>query len=598
MRMKDYFNQTVNATYTNDKVLRLTTSNPSIIEGSTPTRTVITVGNPASYRGTTFSQTGTTLTFSDAANTNTYLNVGDEIWAMGQSRQVMTVAANNTCTINGRFLDTYNGGGYNASLAGVPFLIKTAYDRYVGLHKVVAVNPSLPSATLEIVDPGFSNSSMGGQPAAPNIPLPVYGVGSIGRIVPTAQGIMTNTLRGETQASQSRSATPAGRILKSVLNFDSITLTQPPYSCIIVNNDLKIIDNLVIRRYNFNAFPRSFALNVAFSKICSLQAGTFECGVGIYGTNRGVVVNSGGLINIVNFHITSFNYSWGTYDPNATYTDARSAESSGLFANTAGAILQAFLVSVRSPWTIIQADTGSIYQFNVQSYNSTLGSTGTTSQVNFVRGVYRTVSGYIYSAVFSQISWTKRATALSSDGYGGLFFYDFTLVHSSIVNHLADAGYFGLLLGGFGKNGRNIINGCVFSAAEGQFWSPHPGKAFIDACYFSGFGPVFRSYYDETDLNIGTSYSGPNRNNIFYCNDSVFVNQGYRYQNFYFNSTNYFISNNQLCVAPGTGQNGNIIVTGGGRLYNTSVYTGTAPTGPNAGGNGFAVANGNYFEGF
>jgi hypothetical protein len=83
---------------------------------------IVQMGNDGAYRNTTFTQTTGfyvpyaitgwpsfkgILTFADGVPTNTWLNEGDVIYAMGQMATVDAVSSNNKCIIDAPF-KTYN----------------------------------------------------------------------------------------------------------------------------------------------------------------------------------------------------------------------------------------------------------------------------------------------------------------------------------------------------------------------------------------------------------------------------------------------------------------------------------------------------------
>ena len=167
---------------------------------------VIQSGNPQSHIGNTFTQLSAAgphvtnpvlsanyiLTFSDATATNTYLNPGDQILALGQTRFVEAVSSNNRCFLDFPFKTGRKGlSGYNildgySITTATPYLVKTFYERYRGCHRVAAVNGTT-SITIEIPDYAFFKSGMAGSGSSLQIisgfPLPRYGVESIGNAI-------------------------------------------------------------------------------------------------------------------------------------------------------------------------------------------------------------------------------------------------------------------------------------------------------------------------------------------------------------------------------------------------------------------------------
>jgi hypothetical protein len=166
---------------------------------------IVMIGNPQSYRGTTFTQVPSSvnalislktpdnltampfdmiqpavLRFSDTGvATSSYLNPGDWIYAIGQTRQVVAVSSNNTCVIDRVFWEGGNPlSGRNSTITTpTPFLIKTHYERYMGLHKVVKVAGS--NVTIETgatYNPNGTYNSYAQSIPAFQPPLPIYGV--------------------------------------------------------------------------------------------------------------------------------------------------------------------------------------------------------------------------------------------------------------------------------------------------------------------------------------------------------------------------------------------------------------------------------------
>ena len=190
---------------------------------------------------------------------------------------------------------------------------------------------------------------------------------------------------------------------------------------------------------------------------------------------------------------------------------------------------------------------------------------------------------------FSHI--TKITEAYDTElNYGGQRGNNLDLVYSLWVCYNTDNSWTGLF-----SRSNLILNSAIIGC--GGYYSPHPGQIRIYNSFVTGFASFLNMYYDGSELTAGDTYSGPNQNNVFYFNDEIINNNGYRYQNFLFEASNTFISNGYLIDAPGAGNNATVIVGGGLKRLNLGLYTGTVPSGPTS-GNGFDVSNGSYYEGF
>ena len=226
---------------------------------------VIQSGNPQSHIGNTFTQLSAAgphvtnpvlnanyiLTFSDATPTQNYLNPGDQILALGQTRFVEAVSSNNKCFLDFAFKTGRKGlSGYNildgySITTATPYLVKTFYERYRGCHRVAAVNGTT-SVTIEIPDYAFFKSGMAGSGSYLEIisgfPLPRYGVESIGNPITYVNQINNNSI-----------TSPQSKILKTKLNFSNINSTalypvlSAGFPCLYLNGGkIYNIDNLVV----------------------------------------------------------------------------------------------------------------------------------------------------------------------------------------------------------------------------------------------------------------------------------------------------------------------------------------------------------------
>ena len=152
----------------------------------------IVVGTPDSYRNTTLSQTGNIITFADGVATNTWLNPGDIIYTLGQARLVTQVFNNSHCRIDSPFRTGAASSYTTSGITGVPFLVKTQFEKYRGCHRVVESfsNGGINFVTIEIGngantpnDPIW-NPGGGATPYSSDVvsffPLPKHGVRRIG----------------------------------------------------------------------------------------------------------------------------------------------------------------------------------------------------------------------------------------------------------------------------------------------------------------------------------------------------------------------------------------------------------------------------------
>ena len=281
---------------------------------------VIQSGNPQSHIGNTFTQLSAAgphvtnpvfnanyiLTFSDATATNTYLNPGDQILALGQTRFVEAVSSNNTCFLDFPFKTGRKGlSGYNifdgySITTNTPYLVKTFYERYRGCHRVAAVNGTT-SITIEIPDYGFFKSGMAGSGSSLQIisglPLPRYGVESIGNPI-----TYVNQINGTSIAS------PQSKILKTKLNFSNINSTalypvlSAGFPCLYLNGGkIYNIDNLVVVN---EGITKARGIDIGFG-VGELNASSSisigNSGLGIVGKFRNHIrVNNNSIADIVN----------------------------------------------------------------------------------------------------------------------------------------------------------------------------------------------------------------------------------------------------------------------------------------------------------
>lgn len=163
-------------------------------------------GTPESFKGNRITTialnnvlSASTLTFSDARATNTYLNEGDLILVLGQVFPVVQVGASNTCVIQGCIrLPAATGWNRTAAVpaGGYYYLVNSRVDYYVGAHRVVA-RPTANTVTIEIaqscvVSPETARKGTG----RTLFPPPRHGVSQIGLSTQGAQdGVIKSVIR-------------------------------------------------------------------------------------------------------------------------------------------------------------------------------------------------------------------------------------------------------------------------------------------------------------------------------------------------------------------------------------------------------------------
>ena len=250
-----------------------TITETSVFENAQPGSRVqiVQMGNDGAYRNTTFTQTTGfyvpflvtgwpsfkgILTFADGVPTNTWLNQGDVIYAMGQMSTVEAVSSNNKCIIDAPFR-TYNAATSSVNLqisTATPFLVKTMFERYRGCHKVIQVDSGTNQVGLEIFDYGFMTNTMtdglcsrNGTIPLSGFPLPRFGINNIGN----AFSVKRNS--PYYAAGTDYTSFPAAKILKTKLDFSNISSTalypalSSGFNCMYVNNaKLKLLDNVAI----------------------------------------------------------------------------------------------------------------------------------------------------------------------------------------------------------------------------------------------------------------------------------------------------------------------------------------------------------------
>ena len=163
-------------------------------------------GTPESFKGNRITSitlnnvlSASTLTFSDARATNTYLNAGDLILVLGQVFPVIAVGGSNTCVIQGCIrLPTSTGWNRTASVpaGGYYYLVNSRIDYYIGAHRVVA-RPTANTVTIEIaqnvcVDRESATNGTG----RTLFPPPLHGISQIGlSTAGTNDGVIKSIIR-------------------------------------------------------------------------------------------------------------------------------------------------------------------------------------------------------------------------------------------------------------------------------------------------------------------------------------------------------------------------------------------------------------------
>jgi|GEM_PF-2672614 len=230
---------------------------------------IVTIGTPDSYRGTTFTQIPSSysvlstlrtpdnlpvlpfdvtipavLTFSDATATNTYLNPGDWIYASGQCRQVIAVSANNRCIIDRPFYEGTASGRTSTINTATPFLIKTHFERYAGLHRVAAVAGS--NVTIQAYKAFHAEtfySSIAEAVPSFEAPLPIHGVAALANpnIMSTADGAPFGLGK-------------SGKIYKSILMYNSTPGPDSAAALKLQDTTIAEVRNLLIRGQGTTSF--------------------------------------------------------------------------------------------------------------------------------------------------------------------------------------------------------------------------------------------------------------------------------------------------------------------------------------------------------
>ena len=270
---------------------------------------IVMIGNPQSYRGTTFTQVPSSvnvlsslktpdnltampfdmiepavLRFSDTGvATSSYLNPGDWIYAIGQTRQVVALSSNNTCVIDRVFWEGGNPlSGRNSTITTpTPFLIKTHYERYMGLHKVVQVAGS--NVTIETgasYNPNGTYNSYAQSIPAFQPPLPIYGV---------------NVLAAPVSAGPVGISSGWGQILKTKLQY-----TGTDTNVLIADTSISSIKYILFDKPGIGG---SIATNNFATRNCNLV--TFDT-CGFSGQYTNLLNNPSSTIALIYCGFTSF----------------------------------------------------------------------------------------------------------------------------------------------------------------------------------------------------------------------------------------------------------------------------------------------------
>jgi hypothetical protein len=164
------------------------------------------------------------------------LNEGDFIHALGQFTHVYETSGTNRCIV---FPPLYTNGAGNSGRSATistatPYLVKTAFERYRGCHKVAAVAGN--DVTIEMMSYGHITPTMAPNSTGITIypvsgqKLPFYGINNFGyNINAVGPSFYTN------------------RIFKSKIDFSTSTNS---YQLTIDNTTLRLLDNMVFVREN------------------------------------------------------------------------------------------------------------------------------------------------------------------------------------------------------------------------------------------------------------------------------------------------------------------------------------------------------------
>jgi len=417
---------------------------------------IVQVGNPESFRNTTFTQTPLgseskgILTFADGVATNTWLNPGDAIYALGQVSIVESVASNNTCVIDAAFKFKTSGAITDTIAVATPFLVKTFHERYRGLHRVVNVDAPSRRVILEILNYGYTTNSMAPYSHSyalnpiSGFPLPFYGISNIGN-----QFNITRDPKYRPPVISNPSAPvatyPQAKIIKTKLNFDNAVSALYPvlstgFACMSINGStIKAVDNLVIE----NDGPlKSFGLAAGYggtqlegstqtsgaSGVSDTQVSsvittrpaslTFGIsGVGIYGKFLNHIANFDSFLAGSNIGCTGIDrnvnsrieYFGSTANCNITYN-----------SNGTGTLLYTALNGLYSTMQVYGANhiTSNAYSFVFATNNTEQGSISNFIGISRHSG-YRTSGIYNLRASRGQLWNTNRGF---NQFYGGQFY--------------------------------------------------------------------------------------------------------------------------------------------------------------------------------
>jgi len=278
---------------------------------------MVQVGTKDSNIGNKFTQalhpdgTRAILSFDNTAvSTNTYLNEGDFIHALGQFTHVYETSGTNRCIV---FPPLYTNGAGNSGRSATistatPYLVKTAFERYKGCHKVVAVAGN--DVTIEMMSYGHITPTMAPNSTGVTIypvsgqKLPIYGINNFGYNIDAVA-----PAGGFTQFA-------TNKIFKSKIDFSTNTSS---HQLAITNATLRLLDNMVFVRENATA---------ALSLFLSNDGAEINLGsIGVWGNYiYAAICQNSSTINLGRFYATQVlrNYnSWTLASPtNAIFSQA------------------------------------------------------------------------------------------------------------------------------------------------------------------------------------------------------------------------------------------------------------------------------------
>ena len=233
------------------------------------------------------------LIFNDAVNTDTYLNEGDFVHALGQFTFVQQTSSANRCIV---FPPLYTNGAGNSGRSSTistatPYLVKTAFERYNGCHKVVAVAGN--NVTIEMMSYGHITPSMVSLGTSVHVisgqRLPIYGVNNFGYDI------------SDRYNNVSKIAGLSCFIHKTKLNFTSAAASLTGNSAFVLDNaQLNYFDNVVVVNDSANTIARLF--NIGSSKSSQMTLGNSFAVWGNF--EQAILLGNKSNLNMGNFYAT------------------------------------------------------------------------------------------------------------------------------------------------------------------------------------------------------------------------------------------------------------------------------------------------------